>query len=218
MYGESIKAPTASNNKLTPSLNYFNIKIQIKFDGSCLKQEKVTFYDIKVVNIYIVYEMNLCLLAVGKDFALGNSLLGPVKLTKNTTDFDKYKYSRCGIGFDRRRFFLLSDACGFGKNEIMFGTDVSSAEHIDNKKRVILILGNGPIDGLDDTIFTAKKECSKSFTEQQKKFCLSLHYNGVNSYIIVNGIEICKVKVKDSEINAAPLYLGNVSKIFLLII
>ena len=46
----------------------------------------------------------------------------------------------------------------------------------------------------------------------KKKFCLSLHYNGVNSYLFVKGTEIYKFKAKDSEIVAVPLCLGNISK------
>ena len=46
----------------------------------------------------------------------------------------------------------------------------------------------------------------------KKKFCLSLHYNGENSYLFVNGKEIVKFKEKDSEIVASPLCLGNISK------
>ena len=53
---------------------------------------------------------------------------------------------------------------------------------------------------------------SINFTVTKKKFCLSLHYNGANSYLFVNGTEIYKFKVKDSEIVATPLCLGNVSK------
>ena len=53
---------------------------------------------------------------------------------------------------------------------------------------------------------------SINFTVTKKKFCLSLHYNGANSYLFVNGTEIYKFKAKDSEIVAAPLYLGNISK------
>ena len=41
-----------------------------------------------------------------------------------------------------------------------------------------------------------------------------MHYNGANSYLFVNGIEIHKFKAKDSEINAIPLCIGNVSKDF----
>ena len=51
-----------------------------------------------------------------------------------------------------------------------------------------------------------------NFTVTKKKFCLSLHYSGTNSYLIVNGAEICKFKAKDCEIVASPLCLGNISK------
>ena len=53
---------------------------------------------------------------------------------------------------------------------------------------------------------------SINFTVTKKKFCLSLHYNGANSYLFVNGKEIVKFKAKDSEIVASPLCLGNISK------
>ena len=53
---------------------------------------------------------------------------------------------------------------------------------------------------------------SINFTEHYKKFCLSLHYNGTNSCLFVNGKEIHKFKTKDSEIVATPLCLGNISK------
>ena len=45
-----------------------------------------------------------------------------------------------------------------------------------------------------------------------KKFCLSLHCNGANSYLFVNGTEIYKFKAEDPEIVASPLCLGNISK------
>ena len=48
----------------------------------------------------------------------------------------------------------------------------------------------------------------------RKKFCLSLHYNGSNSYLFVNGTEIVKLKAKDCKIVALPLCLGNISKEF----
>ena len=53
---------------------------------------------------------------------------------------------------------------------------------------------------------------SVNLTVTKKKLCLSLHYNGANSYLFVNGTEIYKFKVKDSEIVATPLCLGNISK------
>ena len=91
--------------------------------------------------------------------------------------------------------------------------NTSSSVHIDNKKKDILVLGIGPTQGLEH-ILTAEKMYSINFTVTNKKFCLSLHYNGANSYLFVNGTEIYKFKVKDFEIVATPLYLGNISKVW----
>ena len=80
--------------------------------------------------------------------------------------------------------------------------------HNDNEKNEILILGKGPTQGLDNTTWNAEKEYSINFTEQHKTFCLSLHYNRMNSHLFV------KFKARDFEINSTPLCLGNVSKDF----
>ena len=88
---------------------------------------------------------------------------------------------------------------------------MSSSAHIDNKKKDILVLGKGPTQGLEHTLI-AEKIYSINFTVTKKKFCLSLHYNGVNSYFFVNGTEIYKFKAKDFEIVTRPLCLGNISK------
>ena len=74
-----------------------------------------------------------------------------------------------------------------------------------------IVLGLGPTQGLEHTL-TAEKLYSMNFTVTKNKFCLSLHYNGANSYLFVNGKEIVKFKAKDSEIAAGPLCLGNISK------
>ena len=83
--------------------------------------------------------------------------------------------------------------------------------HIGNKKKDILVLGRGLTQGLESTL-TTEKMYSINFTVTKNKFCLSLHYNGGNSYLFVNGTEIIKFKAKDSEIAASPLCLGNISK------
>ena len=88
---------------------------------------------------------------------------------------------------------------------------MSSSSKIDNRKKGILILGKGPTQGLEHAM-SAEKMYSINFTLTGKKFCLSLHYNGGNSYLFVNGTEIHKFKAKDSEIVATPLCLGNISK------
>ena len=53
---------------------------------------------------------------------------------------------------------------------------------------------------------------SINFIVTNKKFCFSLHFNGANSYLFVNGTEIYKFKAKDSEILVGPICLGNISK------
>ena len=78
-------------------------------------------------------------------------------------------------------------------------------------KKDILILGIGPTQWLEHTL-TAEKMYSISFTVTKKKLCLSLHFNGANSYLFVNGTEIYKFKAKDSKIVASPLCLANISK------
>ena len=59
-----------SDNSLNPGINYIdNSKIHLKFDGSCLKQEKVSFaYKQGQVYIYIVFEINLLSYTVAQDF------------------------------------------------------------------------------------------------------------------------------------------------------
>ena len=88
---------------------------------------------------------------------------------------------------------------------------MSSSIHIDNKKKDILVLGRGLTQGLESNLI-AEKMYSINFTVTKKKFCLSLHYNEANSYLFVNGTDICKFKAKDSEIVASPLCLQNISK------
>ena len=67
-------------------------------------------------------------------------------------------------------------------------------------KKDILILGNGPTQGLEHTL-SAERMYSIIFTGHNNKFCLSLHYNGPNIYLFVNGTEIHQFKAKDSEIS-----------------
>ena len=127
-----------------------------------------------------------------------------MNLTKHV-DIDQYKYSGYGIRFDRRGEFSFGDG---------FGADMSSSVHANNKRRSILVLGKYFTQGLDNTTNYAEKLYSIDFTKINTKFCVSLHYNGANSYLFVNGTEIHKLKAKDSEIVANPLCLGNISKHF----
>ena len=134
-------------------------------------------------------------------------MFGAVTLTENA-DINKYGYSGYGIGFDRKSSFSFPGG-GIGQNVIIFGADMSSSAYINNKKKNILVIGTGPTQGLEHTL-TTEKMYSINFTMTIKKFCLSLHYNGANSYLFVNGTEIHKFIAKDSECAFAPLCLGNI--------
>ena len=143
-----------------------------------MKQDKITYTHRKIVNIYIVFEINKNDSTARSDPILQNCLFGAVTLTKNI-NIDKYGYSGYGIGFDRRSNY--SFPCGgFDQNVLIFGVDMSFSTHIDNKKKDILVLGKGPTQGLEHML-TAEKMYSINFAEKNKKFCLSLHYNGTSS-------------------------------------
>ena len=129
---ESIKPTTTSHNSLDPRLSYNETTIKVQFTGSCLKQPKFKFTHKKVVTIHIVYELGASS-SHSSDPTIKSCLFGAVTLTKNA-DFEKYKYSGYGIGFDRRSSFSFPSG-GFGQNVLTFGADMSSSIHIDNKKK-----------------------------------------------------------------------------------
>ena len=91
---------------------------------------------------------------------------------------------------------------------------MSSSVHVDNKGKDILILGEGPTQGLDDTTLTAEAKYPINFTQSGKRFVLSLHYNGSNSFLFVNATKVYQFKEKNSEIIDYTLRLGNVLKEF----
>ena len=158
---ESTKPPTTTNNSLTPKLNYYGTET---FTGSCLKQSSHILTHKKVVNIYTVYE-----LAASSPHdshpTIKNCLFGAVTLAKNA-DIEKYKYSGYGIRFDRRSSFSFTGS-GFDQNVLIFGADMSTSIHIDNEKKDILVLGTGPMQGLESTL-TAEKMYSINFTVTKK--------------------------------------------------
>ena len=123
---ETIKPYATSDNSLPPLIDHYGSKIRLKLIKNCLKQSNTQTYDYgHRVNIYTVYELG----ASGcndSDPTLKKCLFGAVTLTKNA-DIKKHRYSGNGIGFDRR------GSGGFGQNVIIFGVDMSSSAHIDNK-------------------------------------------------------------------------------------
>ena len=120
---ESIKSFSKSDNSLTPLIDCFSYNI---------RQPKVSYTHGRTVYIYMVYEFTGSS-SHSDDPTLENCLFGTVTFTKNA-NIDKYGYSCYGIGFDRRSSFPFPGG-RFGQNVLIFGVDMSSSVHIDNKKK-----------------------------------------------------------------------------------
>ena len=72
-------------------------------------------------------------------------------------------------------------------------------------------MGDLFVQGINDTTLYAEKIYSQKFTQSSKKFVLSLHYNGNDSYLFVNGRQELKFKAKDDQLIIDKLCLGNLS-------
>ena len=169
----------------------------MEFKGRCLKQDKITYTHGKIVNIYTAYDLSNNY-NITSYSTLEYCLFEAVSLTKIY-----------GIRLDRHGFFSHPSG-GTGRNVIFFGVDMSSSTKIGKRKKDILIIDIDSTQGLEHTL-SAEKVYSINFTENNKTFSLSFHYNGANSYLFVNSREFYKFKVKDAEIVATPLCLENTS-------
>ena len=83
---------------------------------------------------------------------------------------------------------------------LIFGVDVSFSVHATNRANNIYIMGEALVQGINDTTIYAEKNLYRNFTDRGKKFVLSLHYNGDNSYLFVNGRQELKFKAKNNQI------------------
>ena len=101
-----------------------------------------------------------------------------------------------------------------GKNFIIFGADMSSSVHINNKNKDILILGEGPKQALDDTALTAEAKHPIHFTQPRRWFTLRLHYNGNKRLLFVKATKMYQLKANNSWIRNYTLCLGNILKDF----
>ena len=139
---------------------------------------------------------------------MSDELFGAVKLTKNV-DTSHYGYSGYGICFDYGKFTIVNITnC---KNLIIFGDDNSSSIHSTNKTHNIYVLGKDFIQGINGTTTYAEQIYKTNFTEHSKKFVLSLHYNGDNSYSFVNGTQELKFKSFANHLDINLLCVGNIS-------
>ena len=119
------------------------------------------------MNIYIVHEISSTFTSQSS-FTFKNSLFGAVKITKNA-DISRYNYSGYGIGFDSKGIFLHSGGT-YGVNVIIFGADLSSSTHANDRANNILVLGKDFIQGVNGTTIYAEKMCTLTLLFMVKRF------------------------------------------------
>ena len=170
-----------------------------------------------VVNIYIGYKLDPLTSTRDKSFTIRNALFGAMQITKNATDNDKNNYEGYGICFDERSEFGHTITEGGhihttdARNVLIFGADMSSSVHATNIANHIYLMGTGLTQGINDTTIYAEKNFYRNFTDFGKKFVLSLHYNGDNSYLFVNGRQELKFKAKTDQLVKEKICIGNLS-------
>ena len=183
----------------------------IKFDkdSSVVEQNN---YLIKIVNIYVVYELPVWPGNPTNNFKCKNSLFGATNIVKNSGK-EKYVYSRYGITFDSAGSWSFDN--DFARNVIIFGADVSSSFHSENRKNNFLMLVEGPTYGINGSFGSPEKKFRVNFTKANTKFCLRLDYNADNSYLFVHGKDIFKFKSDNKNVNFPTQFcLGRMSNGF----
>ena len=73
------------------------------------------------------------------------------------------------------------------RNVIIFGADMSFSKHANNKANNIYVMGKDYVQKINDSTIYAEKMYYRNFADPGKNFALSLHYNGDDSYLFVNG-------------------------------
>ena len=173
--------------------------------------------DKSVINIYIVYKLDPLASTRDKSYTIQNALFGAMQITKNATNYDKNNYKGYGICFDERSEFGHTITEGGrahttdARNVLIFGADMSFSIHATNRANHIYLVGTGLTQVINDTTIYAEKNFYRNFTDFGKKFVLSLHYNGDNSYLFVNGRQVLKFKAKTDQLVKEKLCIGNLS-------
>ena len=185
----------------------------VNLSGNHFQQNKTNVFNIYnhvVTNIYCVYKLDPIPSSRGSTFTVQNALFGSIQITKNA-ETSKYKYEGYGICFDEGGTFSIGNITN-GRNVLIFGVHESSLTHANNKANNIFVMGDGFVQGINDTTLYAEKIYSQNFTQPNKKFVLSLHYNNNDSYLFINGKQELKFKAKSGQVLIEKrLCIGNLS-------
>ena len=189
-------------------------RMNVYLSGNHFQQSKVIIpNNYNVINIYCVYKLDPIASSRDTTFTIQNALFGAMQITKNATDNAKNNYKGYGISFDERSQFghtITEDSCAHttnGRNVLIFGADMSFSVHKTNRENHIYVMGDGFTQGIHDTTLYVEKNYWRNFTDPGKKYVLSLHYNGDDSYLFVNGRQEVKFKAKDDQVISEKLCL-----------
>ena len=173
-------------------------RMHVYLNGNHFQQNKVIIpNNNNVINIYCVYQIEPISSSRDDTFTVQNALFGTMQITKNA-DTSKYKYKGYGICFGEDAVFRIGNINN-RRNVLIFGVNEHSVIHTNNKANNIFIMGDGFAQGINDTTLYIEKMYSQNFTQPSKKFILSLHYNGNDSYLFVNGKQELKLKWSDQS-------------------
>ena len=170
-----------------------------------------------VINIDCVYKLDPIASTRDTSFTIQDALFGAMQITKNATDNSKNNYKGYGICFVERSQFGHTMIEGGrthitnDRNVSIFGADMSFSIHRTNRANHIYVMGDGFTQVIHDTTLYAEKKYFRNFTEPNVKFVLSLHYNGDDSYLFVNGSQELKFKCKTDQLVKEELCIGNLS-------
>ena len=193
-------------------------RMHVHLSGNHFQQNKVIIpNNNNAINIYCVYKLDPIASSRDTSFTIQNALFGAMQITKNATDSDKNNYKGYGICFGERSQFghtITEDGRTHttnGRNVLIFGVDMSFSAHATNIANHIYLMGDGLTQGINDTTLYVEKNYWRNFTDPGRKFMVSLHYNGDESYFFVNGRQELKFKAKTDQLVKEKLCIGKLS-------
>ena len=192
-------------------------RMYVYLSGNYFKQDKTRIpNNNNTIIIYIVYKLDPIASSRDTTFTIKNALFGAMQITKNA-DTSKYDYKGYGICFDERSEFghTITEG-GFAhttdaRNVLIFGADMSFSVHKTNRANHTYLMGTGLKQSIHDSTLYTEKNFYRNFTDPSKKFMPSLHYNGDDSYLFVNGRQELKFKCKTDQLVKQKLCIGNLS-------
>ena len=124
-------------------------------------------------------------------------------IVKNSVK-EKWLYSGYRKAFDEKG--KRSFGNDYSRNVVIFGIENSSSSHADNCKNNFSVLNKGDIFGINGSFGAPERKFSINFTKTNTKLCLSLHYNGDNSYLFVNGKYSFMFKANNGSVNSSTRF------------